>query len=166
MKTYYKTQRLSLHPLTLNDAEFISELVNSPGWIQFIGDRNVRSTEDAAAYIRKLLDNPAIYYWVVKTIDQQTPMGVVTLIQREYLDHPDIGFAFLPRYSGQGYAYEATHSVLTDVLSNPSTENVLATTIKENENSIKLLEKLGLRFNRQITIEDETLLVYSMYADH
>ena len=85
MQTNYKTDRLLLRTLTIADAAFIFELVNTAGWIQFIGDRNVHTNEDAKRYIQKILSNPDVNYRVVTLQDAQTAVGVVTLIKRNYL---------------------------------------------------------------------------------
>jgi RimJ/RimL family protein N-acetyltransferase len=162
MKKNYTTQRLILQSLSEEDADFVNALVNTEGWIKFIGDRNVKSTDDAKAYIQKILVNQNINYWVVKLQDNNTPIGVVTFIKREYLDHPDIGFAFLPEYAKKGYAFEAATVVLGDSMDDPIHPYILATTIKENEKSISLLEKLGLRYLKEIENENEKLLVYSI----
>ncbi len=162
MKKNYTTQRLTLQKLSEDDAGFVNALVNTEGWIRFIGDRNVKSTDDAKAYIQKILANQNINYWVVKLQDSNTPIGIVTFIKREYLDHPDIGFAFLPEYAKKGYAFEAAKVVLNDSMDDPAHTYILATTIKENEKSISLLEKLGLRYLKEIENEDEKLLVYSI----
>jgi ribosomal-protein-alanine N-acetyltransferase len=158
MQDSYKTSRLVLNKLTLDDAEFISELVNSQGWIQFIGDRNVRSREQAEDYVRKIKNNPAITYWVVKIKKSGVRIGIITFIKRADLDYPDIGFAFLSRFSKQGYALEATEVVLQDA--GKEHASILAITMKENSSSIRLLEKLGFRFDREIIKEGETLHVY------
>jgi RimJ/RimL family protein N-acetyltransferase len=150
MQNNYNTARLILNELSLSDAEFISELVNTPEWIQFIGDRNVRSMEDAIAYIQKILDNPNVHYWVVRTRDREILVGIITFIRRDYLDHPDIGFAFLPRHTKQGYAYEAASAVLNDIKKDSSHSEILATTVKENKNSIRLLEKLSFRLLKKL----------------
>lgn len=92
-------------------------------------------------------------------------MGIITFIKRDYLDHYDIGFAFLSKYTGKGYAYEATIAILKDVVKSPTHTHILATTVKGNVSSIKLLEKLGLRFDREITREGDLLAVYSVVVD-
>ncbi len=161
MQSSYKTERLLLEKLTLDDTEFISELVNTAEWIKFIGDRNIHTKEDAVAYITRLIYNPAIKYWVVKPKGQETSTGIITLIKRDYLEHHDIGFAFLPRYTKHGYAFEATMAVLNDLAKDDDQTCFLATTLKENMNSIHLLEKLGFNFDKEITVENEKLLLYS-----
>lgn len=102
------TPRTFIRPLEQGDSVFILELVNSDGWLQFIGDRQVGSVDAALAYIKKILESPHITYRVVNLQDQNIPIGIVTLIKKDYLPFHDIGFAFLPAFAGKGYAYEAT----------------------------------------------------------
>lgn len=163
MQDKYATPRLWLDKLILDDAQFIMELVNTPGWIKFIGDRKIATLDDACAYIRKLMDNPNAQYWVVRQKTGNSTVGVVTLVMRDYLEHPDIGFAFLPAYMGQGYAAEAARTILYD--SATSHEYILAITIKENQSSIKLLQKLGLRFRNEIIQNNEPLHIYAVQGD-
>ena len=85
---------------------------------------------------------------------------MVTFIQRDYLEHPDIGFAFLPQFSGNGYAFEATKTVLEALIEQENLSHILATTIPENVRSILLLKKIGLDFEREILVAEETLHVY------
>lgn len=162
MKISYKTTRLLLRELTTADAAFILELVNTDGWIQFIGDRNVKSPEDAGNYIQKILGNPDVKYRVVTLQDTETAIGLITFIKRNYLDHPDIGFAFLPAYGKQGYAYEAASEVLNDLLEQADHTTILATTIPENSASIRLLKKLGLSFSGEINNEGLLLHLYAI----
>ena len=162
MKDNYNTERLSLSSMNMNDAEFIFELVNMPGWIRFIGERNIRSKSDAENYIQKILDKPGAHYWVAKTKEENIPAGIITIIKRDYLEHPDFGFAFLEQYSGKGYATEASAVVLKDILNQNASGEVLAITVKENERSIHLLEKSGFTFQNQIHVENEFLEVYKI----
>ena len=111
-----QTDRLLLAPLTIEDAPFIFELLNTPEWLQYIGDRGIKSQEDAANYI---LTGPVRSYsqngfglLLVKLKDSNTPIGICGLINRPALDDVDIGFAFLSRYTGQGYAFEAANATL------------------------------------------------------
>lgn len=152
------TPRLLLTPLTIADAAFIHELVNSPEWIQFIGNRNVGSGKEAIAYIERILANPSVTYHVVRIKEDSTPVGVITVIKRDYLEHLDIGFAFLARYSGKGYAYESAKAVINTI----NEKQLKAITLKDNTNSIKLLERLGFSFEKEIMPEKELLLLYTM----
>ncbi len=161
MNNSFYTDRLTLNPLAASDAAFIFELVNTPGWIEFIGDRNIHSIADSENYIQKILNSSNIVYWTVRLKEDQTSIGVVTFIKRNYLAHHDIGFAFLPQYAKKGYAYEASKIILDNALANPSYLAILATTIPTNKNSIQLLEKLGLGYEKELTIENNKLLIYS-----
>ncbi|MFP3595583.1 GNAT family N-acetyltransferase [Chryseobacterium sp. SIMBA_029] len=165
MEIQYKTERLLLNELSLNDTEFINELVNTHEWVQFIGDRNIRTEEDAKNYVQRIIDSPNINYWVVKLKNDNLRIGIITFIKRDYLEHHDIGFAFLPKYAKNGYAFEATVTVLNDAINN-NHEQILATTVTENINSIKLLEKLGLRFEKEMEVGKDLLLIYSIKADN
>lgn len=166
MESRYITERLVLDELCLNDTEFINELVNTQEWIKFIGDRNIKTEEDAINYIQKIMDNPNINYWVVKLKSENISIGIITFIKRDYLDHHDIGFAFLPKYAKNGYAYEASITVLNDAVNNKNHSKILATTVKENINSIKLLEKLGLSFEKEMENGKDLLMIYSVANDN
>jgi RimJ/RimL family protein N-acetyltransferase len=159
------TGRLLLEPLSLTDSAFIIELVNTKGWLQFIGERNVHSESEAVAYIERINNNPTVTYWVAKLKQGGTAIGVITLIQRDYLPHPDIGFAFLPAYAGNGFAYEAASAVLLKIIGDAGHASIFAISMPENVSSIKLLNKLGLQFDKEVTVEKEKLFVYAASAD-
>jgi ribosomal-protein-alanine N-acetyltransferase len=158
------TQRLCLDALTTNDYEFIRELVNTEGWLRFIGDRNVHTDEDAIGYINKINSADNLTYWVVRLKETNTPIGIITFIKRNYLEHFDIGFAFLPKYNGKGYAFEAAREVLSILSSKPEYPVILATTLPANASSINLLIKLGLGFDKEIEVGNERLALYSSSA--
>lgn len=155
------TNNLTLEIISLDDSDFIYELVNTQGWIRFIGDRNVNSKEDATAYIEKILNTENLTYWVVRLSEIRTPIGIVTFLKKNYLDHFDIGFAFLPQFTGYGYAIEATTAILRKLKQDPKHQTVLATTVPSNENSIKLLTKMGFKFTKEISVENKVLHIYS-----
>ncbi len=159
MQTPVLTERLSVDLLTPADRDFIQELVNTKGWLEFIGDRNVHSPEDATAYIERIMAMTNVTYMVVKCIADNSALGIVSFIKRTYLDHHDIGFAFLPKYTGHGYAFEAASAVMSAVKAEHPT--VLATTLPHNMHSIRLLAKTGFHFQKEILQEGETLHVYS-----
>lgn len=165
MQSNYQTSRLILNELNLNDNVFIKELVNSPEWIKFIGNRNINTEEEANAYIQKIIDDQNVNYWVVRLKGNSIAIGIITFIKRDYLDHHDIGFAFLPEYSKNGYALEASKAVLNDVAKDSFHTHILATTVKENVNSIRLLEKHGFRFDTEIQQKNDSLLLYSASTD-
>src|SRR6185437_7795512 len=150
MRNSFTTERLSLYPLTLKEDGFILELVNTPGWIKFIGDRKVNNLGDAQSYIKKIRKNSDIKYWAVKLKKEEIAIGIVTLIKREYLPYHDIGFAFLPAYAKMGYAFEAASALLSYVRKEYGLNHLLATTITDNVSSISLLNKLGFKFDKEM----------------
>ncbi|MBB1139867.1 GNAT family N-acetyltransferase [Myroides sp. WP-1] len=155
-----ETQRLFLTPLNHCDNAFFIALVNSPGWLKFIGNRNIYSALDAQAYIQHIIDNPQYTYWTVHLKESQTSIGVLSLIKREYLDAHDIGFAFLPQFTNKGYAYEAAHHVIAELKKNQLHAKLYATTLAENKSSIKLLTRLGFQFVQLIHPKEECLNLY------
>jgi RimJ/RimL family protein N-acetyltransferase len=165
MKITYSTERLSLEKLSDNDADFILELVNTAGWLKFIGERNVKTKANALNYVQKINANANIIYWVVHLHDTHAPIGIVTLIKRDYLDYHDIGFAFLPQYARQGFAYEATNAVLQDLFFDKKYKTILASTIINNESSIQLLKKLGFSFSKELKIGNDELYLFSITKD-
>lgn len=155
-----ETSRLLLSGLSAADTAFMFELLNTPLWIKFIGDRHIKTIKDAEVYIQKIIYNPTADYWVVTLKEQQIKIGVVTFMKRDYLEYYDIGFAFLPAYAKKGYAYEASKKLLEEV--SPHHQQILATVLKENSNSIHLLEKLGLQFDKELVVNNEALYLYSI----
>lgn len=151
-----ETDRLILRTLSLEDAPFILQLVNEPSWLRFIGDRGVRNLEDARGYIQK---GPLEMYrrfgfglYLVELKADGGPIGLCGLIKRDTLKDVDIGFAFLPRFWGQGYAYEAAASVLAHGQNTLGLRRIVAITSQDNHSSIKPLEKLGLRFEQLLQL--------------
>ena len=162
-----ETERLRLRYFTLDDTEFIIRLLNSPGWIEFIGDRNVKTEEQAKAY---LLNGPMKSYEVngyglclVETKADNVPIGMCGIINRANMEGQDIGFAFLTEYVGLGYGYEIASATLTYAMNELRIPCVFAVTLPTNKPSIKLLEKIGLQFKRNFSFpdEDEILMLFS-----
>lgn len=154
-----ETERLILRRLTTDDAPFIFELVNDPDWLRFIGDRGVRTLDDARGYIVK---GPIDMYarlgfglYLVELKDIGAPIGMCGLLKRDTLEDADIGFAFLPRYRAQGHAHEAAAAVMKHAREVLGLARVLAIVSTDNHGSIRLLEKLGFRFERMIKFADE-----------
>jgi len=165
LKNYFETERLRIGPLAYKNALFILELVNTPGWLKFIGDRNLKNTADARAYIQKIKNLVNVKYWTVYLKDENRPIGIITFIKRDYLDQPDIGFAFLPRFTKAGYAIEATAAVLNSLRTDQGLKSILATTLPDNIDSIGLLVKLAFRLEKQVTVDGLNLLVYKLQFD-
>lgn len=157
-----QTDRLHIEELSHADASFLIELVNTPGWLEFIGNRNVYTLFDAQNYIQNILDNENYRYWTVKLKDTNSSIGLISLIKREYLTNHDIGFAFLPQYCNLGYAFEATQAVIEKISMLPKFEILLATTLPNNIHSIKLLKRLHFSFIKKIEVNDELLNLYSL----
>lgn len=160
-KTDLDTDRLLLTPLRESDYLFIHELLNTEGWIKFIGNRNIYSTEDAIAYINKINAAETIAYWTVKLKENELVVGLVTVIQRDYLNQPDIGFAFLPQHARKGYAYEASKELMNHILQDENVRAVHAVTLPDNVTSISLAKKLGLSFDKIIDVNEESLHLYT-----
>lgn len=161
-----QTPRLTLELLKLDDAPFILELLNSPGWLQYIGDRGVKTLEDAEKYIVEgpLQDFEKLGHSLFKVVLKETglPIGLCGLLKRDFLDHPDIGFAFLDEYAGKGHALEASQAVLDWAKELLDIDRVLAITLAENERSIGLLKKLGLYYEKMVQYPDgASLCLYS-----
>lgn len=161
-ETSIDTERLFITPLTAEDNTFIFELVNTEGWLKFIGNRNVYTTEDASAYIERIKSNKNIQYWIARLKQNKTAIGIITLIKRDHLEHPDIGFAFLPQFSNNGFAYEATKAVLNFILQRHNYEKIAAITIPGNKRSIGLLRKLDFHLEKKIVDNNEELELYSV----
>ena len=150
-----ETERLLLRPFTTdNDAPFILTLLNEPSFLQYIGDKKVRNLEDARQY---LLNGPVASYerngfglLCVELKDSQTSIGMCGLLKREELPEPDIGFAFLPDFWNKGYAFEAAAAVMKDARERRQLNRVLAIVNPDNYASMKLLERLGFRFERML----------------
>lgn len=160
MEQPLETDRLRLRVLQIEDYAFIKTLVNTEGWITFIGDRKVVTDEDSKNYIQKIVNNTNITYWVISLKENDIPLGLVTFIKRDYLEFPDLGFAFLPEYAKKGYAFEAANCIVEKLKSEGVHQNILATTIPENSKSIALLRKLGYQYQEEIFQDNEILHVY------
>lgn len=157
-----ETERLRIRPIDLPDAPFIFELVNTEGWLTYIGDRNVFDTDEAEKYIRKIRDNPNYHYHVFALKDSGQAIGVVTFLHREDLPYPDIGFALLPAFERRGYAHEAARAYLREIQKTGHQKNIIAITLPGNQPSIGLLVKLGLSYQYAISREHQTLSVFSL----
>jgi RimJ/RimL family protein N-acetyltransferase len=156
MNTILETDRLALRELDAEDAPFILELLNEPGWIRHIGDRGVRTVEAAREY---LLNGPVKMYrehgfglYCVSLKADGTPLGICGLIRRAGLDDVDIGFAFLARHEGRGYGVESAGAVLAHARGVLGMARVVAITSVDNAGSIRLLERIGLRFEKMMRL--------------
>ena len=147
------TERLVLSKLSVDDAPFMLRLVNEPSFLEYIGDRGVRNLEDARNYIingpMKSYEDNGFGLYLIR-LKNGIPIGTCGLLKRETLDDPDIGFAFLPEYTGKGYAYESAAAVMEYGKATLKLQRIVAITSMHNERSEKLLAKLGLKFEKLI----------------
>lgn len=150
------TPRLTLRRLTTGDAPFILRLLNEPSWLQFIGDKNVRTLDDARQY---LLKGPLDMYarhgfglYLVELQPDRVPVGMCGLIRRDVLADVDIGFAFLPEFWGRGLGRESAAAVLEHARRDIGLQRVVAVTSVDNARSIQLLESLGFRFESMVRL--------------
>jgi [ribosomal protein S5]-alanine N-acetyltransferase len=167
MAPLLETPRLELRRLCEDDAPFMVELLNDPSFIRNIGDRGVRTLDEAREY---LAQGPMASYarfgfglYLVELREPRTPIGICGILKRDQLPEPDIGFAFLPAYWSQGYAREAAAAVKAyarDILALP---RLLAIVSPSNHSSIRLLEKIGFTFSSlsRLTPEADEVKLYS-----
>jgi ribosomal-protein-alanine N-acetyltransferase len=163
-----ETQRLVLRQLTIEDAAFLFRLLNEPSFLRYIGDRGVRSLEDARRYI---LNGPVDSYrrynfglFLTELKSDGTPIGMCGLVKRIALTDVDLGFAFLPEFWSQGYAAEAAAAVMEYARDTIGLKRVVAITSLDNAGSMRLLGKLGFRFERRITLvgDDQELNLFAV----
>jgi len=154
MAIVIETERLVLRELGEDDAPFMLALLNEPSFWQNIGDRGVRTIEEARAYLAK---GPLASYarhgyglYLVELKPEGTPIGICGLVKRDYLEDPDIGFAFRPQYWSFGYACESASAVMEHAHGHLGLARIVAITSPENTGSINVLKKIGLEFERTI----------------
>jgi len=147
---------LVLSRLTLGDAPFILELVNDPSWIRFIGDKNVHTLKAAKEYIKngpqKSYAQLGFGLYAVKLKRSGKAIGLCGLLRRDTLDDADIGFAFLPKYTGKGYAFESAETILKHAHESLKMKRILAITSIDNASSVKLLERLGFCLLKRVRL--------------
>lgn len=145
-----QSERLIIRDAQVSDAPFYFQLFNDPGWIQFIGDKNLKTVEETETYLKDVLFKNSklggLGFFTVILKENNLPIGASTALQREKLDFIDIGYAFLPVGRGKGYATEATKLIIEYVRTKFKQEKVLALTMPKNEKSQNLLKKLGFTF--------------------
>jgi [ribosomal protein S5]-alanine N-acetyltransferase len=153
------TQRLTLRRLSYDDAEFIMRLLNDPDFIRFIGDKGVRSLEDARGYLRTgpLASYHRFGFGLLRVDLKETgvPIGMCGLLKREILADVDIGFAYLPEYRSKGYAYEAASAVAAHAYRAFGLTRLAGVTKPDNFGSMRVLEKLGMRQVGTVRVSDD-----------
>jgi RimJ/RimL family protein N-acetyltransferase len=156
-----ESERLILRRFTTDDAGFILELLNEPSFIQNIGDRGVRNTSDAERYIET---GPVASYarfgfglYLVQLKESGESIGMCGLIRRDSLDDVDIGYAFLPKFWSNGYAVESASSVMTYARDVVGLKRIVAITDPDNQGSIRVLEKLGFKFEKMVRLSADDI---------
>lgn len=162
-----RTERLSLRRMTEDDAPFILELLNDDAFHRYIGDRGVRTIDDARVYLRDRTIAPyeqlGYGMYLVERQGDGAPLGVCGLVKRDTLEHADIGFAFLPAARGTGYARESAQAVLEHARADCGIDHLLAIVSPDNAASVRLLERLGFVFERmtRVTPDAPEVRVYA-----
>lgn len=162
-----ETSRLNLRWASLKDVEFILSLLNTPGFLENIGDRGVRDLMQAETY---LIDGPILSYqqngfglYVVELKDTGEAIGLSGMVKRPMLDFPDLGYAFLPRFWGNGYAVESAKAVVEHCKSLGFTK-LLGVVSPGNDASISVLEKVGMSFDSILPWDEDNseVLLYQL----
>lgn len=162
-----ETERLALEEASIRDSAFFFELLNSPSWLQYIGDRGIRDLKNAEFYIENSLIKSyrshgfGLYKIVLK--NGGLPIGICGLLKRPFLKYADLGFAILPQYEGQGYTYEAARAMMEYAGASFGLHTLYAITTEGNLKTRRLLEKLGMKLQNKIrpNRQDPEYLLYS-----
>jgi [ribosomal protein S5]-alanine N-acetyltransferase len=152
--TLIDTNRLVIRKITEQDFHFIFRLLNEPSWIKYIGDKGIKTEDDAKNYIKtgpiQMYKDFGFGLFIVTLKENAVPIGLCGLIKRPSLENIDLGYAFLPEYTGKGYAFEATKAVIQYGKEQLSIDKIVAITTIDNLNSEKVLLKLGFSFDSLI----------------
>jgi RimJ/RimL family protein N-acetyltransferase len=153
-----ETNRLRLRRLEVDDADFILRLLNEPSFLQNIGDKGVRTRDDARLYI---LNGPIASYekfgfglYLVELRESGAPVGICGLLKRDVLEDVDIGYALIPEFWSKGYAVESVSAVMSYASKVLGLKRVVAVVNPDNQSSIRLLERIGFRFERMVRLSD------------
>lgn len=153
-----ETERLQLYKVSLDDTPFIVELLNEPSFLKYIGDKGIRTAEDAVKYIKKEFlgsyEQRGYGLLLVKLKDGNVPIGICGIKKRDSLDLPEIGYAFLSKYRSMGYATESARAAIDYARKEIGLKRVAAITTPENEASIRVLEKIGFHFEKMVDLPD------------
>ncbi len=161
-----ETARLILRKFEPGDSEFIYKLLNSPGWLKYIGQRGIKNEDDARGYIENLImpgyEKYGFGFYLMMRKDDGAQLGMCGLIKRDSLDDVDIGFAILPEYEGNGYTSEAAIATMEYAKNEVGLKRIAAITVPYNKCSIKILGKLGMKFEKMISIpnDPDELMLY------
>jgi len=165
-----ETNRLILSEQTEEDTAFMLDLLNTPSWLKYIGDRNVKNEQDARNYILNRIvpsyKQNGFGFYAVRLKADNMPIGICGLVKRPGLEQVDIGFAFLPGYEGRGYGFESASAVMQYARNVLKLGVILAITVRDNTASIKLLNKIGLSFKEMVRLpgDEEELMLFESVA--
>ncbi len=165
-----QTERLLLRWLDPGDSAFILELVNDPSWMRYIGDKGVKTIQDAKRYIEngpvEMYQRLGFGLYTVELKENGAPIGICGLIKRDALPDVDLGFAFLPRFWGNGYAFESASAVMSYGREALGLSRIVAILSQDNHRSAKVLEKLGFRFDSTVSLQPggDQLMLYAAAA--
>jgi RimJ/RimL family protein N-acetyltransferase len=152
--TFIHTDRLEIRYITGEDFHFIFRLLNEPSWIQYIGDKGIKTEDDAKNYIQtgplQMYKDFGFGLYLVTLKENAAPIGLCGLIKRPSLENIDLGYAFLPEYTGKGYALEATKAVIHYAKDQLELDKLVAITTIDNSKSENVLLKLGFSFHSLI----------------
>ena len=162
MQVFLETDRLLIRPINEGDKVFMFDLMNSDGWLKFIGDRNIKSMQDSLSYIQKIIANPDYFYSIVILKENNHPVGLVSFLRRPDFEYPDIGFAFLSDYQQMGLGYEASNAYLEKLREKRLWNRILGITKPNNFKSVCLLERLGFRFKETTNSYGQDQAIYEL----
>ena len=157
--TVTQTERLLLRRLDVRDSAFIFELVNEPSWLRYIGDKGVKTLQDAQRYIEEgpieMYQRLGFGLYAVELKENGAPIGICGLIKRDALVDVDLGFAFLPRFWTRGYALESASAVMSYGRSALGLSRIVAIVSQDNHRSARLLNKLGFRLESSVSLQPD-----------
>ncbi|MFM2136595.1 MAG: hypothetical protein RL021_1995 [Bacteroidota bacterium] len=167
MSVILSTDRLVLREFSLQDAPFVIRLLNTEGWLKHIGDRQVKTVEQAADYLERVIfpgyRSAGMGFWLMELQDGCLPVGLCGVIKRDYLEFPDVGYALLPEFERKGLAAEAVSAVLRHVRENSGINVICAIVTPANSPSIRLLERIGFAYKQKV-IEPAELTELLLYV--
>lgn len=155
------TERLWIDSLQEDDAPFFLKLLNTPGWLQFVGDRQVTDLGIAHSYIESKLTDPGYHCGVLRLQTNGCPIGTVSFIYRDNQEFPDIGYAMVPEAEGKGYAFEAVQQYLVYMVSKMQPSKVIAIVLPGNTRSVRPLERLGFGSEKIYTENGTEMALYA-----
>ena len=166
-----ETERLIISKFSLEDAPFLLKLINTPKYLKYIGDKNLKTVEDAENYLTngalKSYKEHGFGFYKLQEKLSNTTIGTCGLVKRDELEDIDMGFAFLPEFEGQGFGFESSMAIIKLAKEKFHLKQLLAITLPINKNSIKLLEKLGFKYQKTVIPFDdnEELLLFAKQLD-